>query len=361
MGTMKSDFLVQGDGSGGVPKLIFIEEPAVDHILGRFDQNTTLVVSSPYYEDAFSKKLKNAHLVVINYPSIENVEKIMRSAYFPMLETVVGIGGGVSTDIAKAVGVKKKLYVYPTILSTNCLSNNRSVLGSGVGSFSYPSGNPKETVVSFHELMSQSPELRQFWTQAGYGDFVAELSAAIERELSAQGCVEDLEKVTQHDPDVWKTIQWVAQLDPTEIYQRPFMQRFAEILHSTSSKVLAAGGNAQRIGSEHDLYKALLTIDPELRSKGAPHGTITGLGTLLVTKVFQNKTSCKTFHSTLRKSFENMKIPLSYEGLERISLSRSKMIAALELLKADPDSDRYLRHYLDENGYTLLDEVFGPQ
>jgi len=358
---MKSDFLVHGDGSGGTPELLFIEEAAVEHILGRFDQNNTLIVSSPFYQEAFSKTLRNAHLVVIDYPSIENVEKIMKAPYFSKLDTVVGIGGGVSTDIAKAVGVKKRLYVYPTILSTNCLSNNRSVLGSGVGSFSYPSGNPKETVVSLHELMSQTPETRQYWTQAGYGDFVAELSASIERELLANGSVDDIEKVIQQDPEVWQSIQWVAQLNPAEIYQRPFMQRFAEILHSTSTKVLAAGGNAQRIGSEHDLYKALLTIDPTLRIKGAPHGTITGLGTLLVTKVFMNKSSSDIFYTTLRKSFENMKIPLSYEGLELISLSRSKMISALELLKADPDSDRYLRHYLDENGYTLLDEVFGPQ
>ncbi len=358
---MKSDFLVHGDGSGGAPQLIFIEEAAVEHILTRFDQSNTLIVSSPFYQEAFSKKLKNAHLVVIDFPSIENVEKIMKAPYFPSLDTVVGIGGGVSTDIAKAVGVKKQLYVYPTILSTNCLSNNRSVLGSGVGSFSYPSGNPKETVVSFFDLMSQSPEVRQYWTQAGYGDFVAELSAAIERELIQNGTANEAEKITQQDPEVWQTIQWVAQLNPAEIYQRPFMQRFAEILHSTSSKVLAAGGNAQRIGSEHDLYKALLTIDPTLRTKGAPHGTITGLGTLLVTKVFKNKTQNQIFYSTLRKSFENMKIPLSYEGLDKISLSRNKMIAALDLLKADPDSDRYLRQYLDENGYTLLDEVFGPQ
>lgn len=355
---MKRDFLVQGDGSGGVPQLIFIEEAAVDNIQARFDTPNTLVVCSPFYKEALFKKLKKAQVIVAGYPSIENVEKILRAPFYSGIEIVVGIGGGVSTDIAKAVGVKKKLYVYPTILSTNCLSNNRSVLGSGVGSFSYPSGNPKETIVSLHELMSQAPEVRKYWTQAGYGDFVAELSAAIEKELCKNGRSLQAEDIIAHDPDVWKTIQWVAQLDPVEIFERPFMIRFAEILHSTSIKVLAAGGNAQRIGSEHDLYKALHTVDPELRKTGAPHGTITGLGTLLVSKVFEKRSANSIFYPTLRKSFENMKIPLNYLSLDKIALSKSKLIQALELLRADPDSDRYLKQYLDENGYALLDEVF---
>lgn len=355
---MKSDILLKGDSSGAPPELKFIERPAVEEISQRHDHAKSLIVSCPFYGTALKTKLKHADLVVVETPSISEVEALLKNPKYPQFSDVVGIGGGVSTDIAKALGVRKDLYIYPTLLSTNCLSNNRSVLGSGLGSFSYPSGNPKETIISFHELMSQSAETRAHWTRAGFGDFVAELSAAIERELLKSGSVSNFQNIIDEDPEVWGTIEWIAQLSPTEIYTRDFMKRFAEILHSTSAKVLKAGGNAERIGSEHDLYKALLTLDPSLRHNGAPHGTITGLGTLLVAKVYEKDTGHSIFYKTLRQSFQKMGMPLTYAELQKLSLDKQKLSAALKLLKVDPNADRYLRIYLDKNGENLLDEVF---
>lgn len=340
------------------PELRFFEEDAVSHIVKNFDSKGCLIVSCPHYEKSLENGLLNAKYVVFDTPEATAVEHLLKSEILKNAHTVIGLGGGVSTDVAKALGVNKNLYVYPTILSTNCLSNNRSVLSKDGDSFSFPSGNPIETIICLSDLMNTSRGHRVYWTQAGYGDFIAELSAAIERELLKSGNVQNFSHVIQHDPEVWEFIEWIANSDPKLLFEKNFMIEFAKILHSTSAKVLSAGTNSDRIGSEHDLYKALLKVDPSLRFSGAPHGTITGLGTLIVTKVYEKVTLNNAPYQILRKSLEKMEFPLSYSQLEQMKLTKPKLQSALKLLKLDPDADRFLKRYIDSNGDSFLDEIF---
>ena len=339
------------------PELIFSQKTVVEELLERFDTVDSLIILSPHYQDSVPK-FSHAQIHIVETPLQSIVEAIKKAPRYAAAKVVVGVGGGVSTDIAKAVGVDKELYIYPTILSTNCISNNRTVLGDGFDSFSFSSGLPKETIISLPELMSQPLATRAYWTASGYGDYVAELSAAIEQEILRQDTPSP-ESIIAHDPEVWAFIQEIAKIEKTKLFSEDFMKRMAQSLHSTSIKDLKAGTNSHRLGSEHDFYKALLEIDANFRKKGPSHGIITAIGTLLVTKIFEKKTANPIFYSTLRASFEKMGIPLSYSSLEVLGLTKELMLKALGLLRADPQAERCLKEYLETNGYAILEEVLG--
>ncbi len=357
-------FLKEGKYEGFLPKLVLSEQNAMDELIGRFDKKGVLIITSPHF-DADAKRLaKNAKVTLVENPTIEEVARIQKLMQENKITTVIGVGGGVATDIAKAVGVDRDLYLFHSLLSTNCISNNRTVLGNGINSFSYAAGTPREVIINMPDILRLPPAEKAKWTRAGYGDHVAELSAAMEQELEAKGAMARFADVISHDPKTWSSVQWVnnQKKSGADLYDRQFIENLAGRLHNASIGDIQSGSNSHRIGSEHAIYKTILELDPKLRFTGPPHGTITAIASLAVAKIFGNLTGDVKIYDSLRTSFAKTGIPITYSQMSEQGLPPEILERSIEIL-INKFPDQYIvKNYLASHGAKrTLDSIFSER
>ncbi|MEK7233042.1 MAG: iron-containing alcohol dehydrogenase [Elusimicrobiota bacterium] len=331
------------------PELIFSND-SVDKIAGELADDSTLVLADAHN---FPRLEWIGKVIRVTDASVETVRRITTGVQEEGVRRVIGIGGCTVLDVARAVAVRATLFLMPTILSTCCISNNRSVLDSGLKSFSYASATSVRTIISLKDLLGMDAAARRHWTQSGMGDYFASISAAVTGKTS-------LETAVAQDPAVFAALDWVFESfrgynDETSI------RAIAEFQHNSGLSDIEQMTNLTRIDDEHAFYKALIELYPEIRSNGPSHGQIVSIGTLLAVKIFSKRSKDDGLYRRLHAAYDKLGLPVSYEGLTKIDLDKKKILSALQLMERGSVKSHEFGFYFSRHGYGILDEIFSAR
>ncbi len=336
------------------PELVLSEDP-VGEVTRRLAGPDTLIVT-----DAFNYPALHGlgPCVQVESSRPEQVQDIVDRPEFAHYKRIVGVGGCLALDMARAAAVDgQDLVLLPTLLSTNCITKNRTVLGEDLDEFSYRSGTPRQVIVPVADILKQPADVRSRWSQSGYGDFFAKVSAMID-QLSAAGRPPTLAGMKGIDAEVVDGLQWVNQ--SFTVYDRPGIEHLAWYAHDAGVKVVHAANNDISIGGEHTLYKAVLDLYPNLRHV-ATHGQIVAIGTLVAARQVAENTGDPELYDTLRQAFQKLEIPTTWAQLNAIGMTRDVMEHTLSRI-AQPDvKPSYLGSYFRTHDFSILDRIFADQ
>ncbi|MHB2017983.1 MAG: hypothetical protein ACYCW6_13615 [Candidatus Xenobia bacterium] len=333
------------------PELVLSEDPVAE-ITRRYAGPDTLIVTDAHNYDALK------HLgacVQIDHGTPEQVHDIVSRPEFSKYKRIVGVGGCLALDMARAAAVDgQDLVLLPTLLSTNCITKNRTVLGENIDEFSYRSGTPRQVVIPVGDILRQPADVRARWSQSGYGDFFAKLSAMID-QLTAAGKPATLVNMRGIDAEVVDGLDWVNHSFTG--YNRDGIEHLAHYAHDAGVKVVHAANNDISIGGEHTLYKAVLDLYPDLRQV-ATHGQIVAIGTLIAARELSESTGDAELYDSLHHAFQKLGIPTRWKELNAIGLTRDVLEKTLGRI-AQPDvKPSYLSSYFKTHDFSILDRIF---
>lgn len=334
-----------------IPELI-LSDSSLGDIAGDLAGPDTLFVTDQYN---YARLKDLGPTVEVQATTAEQVHQILDLPEFPSYRWVVGVGGCAALDVAKAVAVHKHLKVIPTLLSTNCITKNRSVIGTGLDAVSYRTATPEEVIVPVEELARQDEPTRTHWSQSGWGDFFAKVSAMIDQEWEKDGLA-SLDRMQEIDPTIVAGLEWVNH--NFHGYDRDSLAHLAEVVHDAGVRVVEVGRNDISIGGEHKFYKAMMELYPHLRHLPS-HGQVVAIGTLVAARAYSEEQQMPELYDTVRAAFEKLEIPTSYEELEKVGITREVLERCLDRIGQPPVKSTFLGSYFQSHGFELLDDVFG--
>ena len=336
-----------------LPTLTFSDLSIPKIVKNQDSGGDTLIITDAFNRQTLKGREK---MVTVTEPSVEVVRDILAMPSFGRIKNVLGVGGGASLDVARAVAVKASLTLITSLLSTNCIANNRSVLDSVAKAFSYQSATPRKLIVSIADMMSQDPKIRKHWTQSGLGDFFGGINAFFERQENIGGALTRVAVLAQ-EPTLETALEWVLRSFPG-YDDADALKRITEILYASGAHDVVYGTNADRIGGEHLFYKSVMELYPQLRNSGPTHGQLVAMATLVGAKRFSKKTGDDSLYRDLRAAFVRLGLPVTYAAIGALGLRREQMHASfLRMTKADFKSSG-LGDYIREHGLEIVDEVF---
>ncbi|HEY4002326.1 MAG TPA: iron-containing alcohol dehydrogenase [Candidatus Xenobia bacterium] len=342
-----------GPISSLTPELVLSHKTLPEIVAGQAGPDT-LIVTDQFNYPAL-KDLGGA-CVKVHAGTPEQVAEVRHLPNFDSYSKILGVGGCLALDIAKAAAVDgQHLKVIPTVLSTNCITKNRSVIGDGLDAFSYRTGTPEQVIVPLDDIAAQPELTRSFWSQSGFGDFLSKISAMVE-QLDAKGRPATPNEMRRVDPEVVDGLQWINESFTG--YHAPELAHLAELAHDAGVKVLSSPNNDISIGGEHKFYKAMMDLDPKLRY-GPTHGQVVAIGTLVTVAAYAENTGDDHLYGEVRGAFDKLGIPTSWGQLEALGVNRNVMEKTLDRL-AQPDIKKsYLGEYFKTHDMSILDRVFG--
>jgi glycerol-1-phosphate dehydrogenase [NAD(P)+] len=199
----------------------------------------------------------------------------------PVVDTVVGIGGGVATDAAKYFAWKRVCSVVyvPTILSVNAYATPAAAVREG-GIINYL-GNvtPGKVVIDYRAIQSAPKRLNT----AGTGDVYSCRTALFDWRLSHEKTGEsyDEEIVAR----TWRAVdRLVSNANEIRNVTMKGIRTLAELHVETNHLQVLAGKPRPEEGSEHIFFYAL----EELTGRSFVHGDVVGTG-IYVASHFQSR------------------------------------------------------------------------
>lgn len=328
-------FIKEGPAKASLAKLVIEHKLSVRAILARLlkKEPTSLIVTDNFNYQLLKHDFPQSALFAIEINSPDEVARIYSDARFQTAKLIIGVGGGAALDTAKALGVhQKRLIVMPTILSTNCISTNRSVLGKGKNATSYRSSSPEKTIVSIADLLAQNPQSLALWSSAGFGDHLAGVSSAIDHvylENAAAGANLSIIQARTVHPEAFNDLDWINQSFTG--FNQSSLVRLAESLHRDAKDDLDSGSSAHRVGGEHHFYRAMLELFPKTRLQGLPHGHVVAIGTMITAKIFEVISGDPTIFNHTKEALSKLGIPIKYSEMGS-SLTREQIIQSLKLV-----------------------------
>ena len=269
---------------------------------------------------------------------------------------VIAIGGCSVLDVGRWVAhcVGAELIAIPSILSTSCLSVNRSILYFRDTPVRRITTAPVETIVSLPLLTGAPPEMVAKWTHSGLGDLLANLSAAI--DFAVRGpeyedpSRETLEKLV---PDIFGALQWC--LNDFRGYDEDALVRVAQYLHASSVDVVIKNSTQLSAAGEHDLYYALIKHQKYSR-KCPTHGELVSIGTLVATRYYAEQYGEAELYEQLREAYVRIGLPVSGAELEAIGVTREHILDGLRSIEG---SGSFLLDAVAADDGRVLADCFG--
>jgi glycerol dehydrogenase-like iron-containing ADH family enzyme len=325
-------------------KLIISNQNLVSLVENYFTKDSIIITDSYNYPTV--KKIGQTFLV----SSCQNYEvENLKSNY--VFSKILAVGGCTVLDVARACATDCELIVFPTILSTTCISSDRSKLIFETGSKLVKTIYPKVTVISLPVLLDTPEEDLIRWTQSGFGDLFANISASIDVEYKNNKL--SLQKVRDNVPEAFEALEWVIK--NFEGYNEECFRLLAHYLHNSSIDVVKKDSTEFSSGSEHILYHKIFDKQIIDNAPTATHGQIVGIGALITAKIFSKYTGNDMIYQDLKLAYKKLKLPTDYAEMNIIGISKDYLI---ETLMQIPNEGSILGNYFSTEDFGILDSIF---
>jgi glycerol dehydrogenase-like iron-containing ADH family enzyme len=331
-----------------LPELVFTELPlreVATEALGA----RPLIVTDPYNYPAMARI---AQAVCVEDQLAEHIEQVRRDFFF---ERIVAVGGCTALDFGRACAVGKEVVAVPTILSTSCLSTNRSVINRNGVYKSERTQAPGRTIISMPTILENHRDQVKKWSISGLGDLFSSISAAIEFEYVAGGNSFNglsSETVISCIPATHQAMNWV--LNSLKSFDRDNLERLAWHLHEASLHIITKDQAVLNAASEHWLYYKMQERQ-KYPKMVATHGKIVSIGTLLSSSMFFEATGDSWLIEQVRKIHGRLGLPLTYADLADLGVTRDHVLSGLSDLS---DRDCLYSNYFLHNDFSIVDRVF---
>jgi glycerol dehydrogenase-like iron-containing ADH family enzyme len=339
-------------GDSGTAKVFATTLSVVDRsllsILRERVTDTTLVLADPYN---FPEASRFRSAVCVDGADVERCRNLVNRSG----QDVIAIGGCSVLDVGRYIAYRSKsrLTAIPSILSTTCISVNRSVLYHHDTPVRRVAVAPAETIISLPLLMSGHPETVAKWTHSGLGDLFANLSAAIDfavRGPESGSAARDILQALV--PDTFAALDWC--LNTFRRYDEEALVRIASFLHNSSMDVIINNSTALSAAGEHDLYYAL--IKRRKYSRQCPtHGELVSVGTLISALVYSWDYREADLYRQLREAFIRVGLPVNFRELKTVGVEREHILDGLTSIQG---TGSFLLDAMAKTSGQALDDCF---
>jgi glycerol dehydrogenase-like iron-containing ADH family enzyme len=330
-----------------MPELEFTEKSITSLVQELMDEDT-LIVTDLYGYQTLNQYGRTA-LVRNNH--IDNIEKIIEDNNY---SRVLAIGGCTALDVGRACAVGKEVITIPTILSTSCISVDRSVIRYQEGSRLEKTIAPIKTIVSIPSISESYISDLEKWSQSGFGDLFANISASIDLQYKAGNF--SYEAVKDNVLECFEALDWV--IESFTGYDNFCLTKLANYLHNSSLIVIERGDTELSAAGEHKLYHRMIEQQPQYIEDKPTHGQLVAVGTLIAGKIFAEQTGDNSLYEKLESTYEKLGLPLDYVGLNKIGIERKHLVQGLSSIT---NSKTHLGDYFAKNDYSILYRIFGGE
>ena len=307
-----------------IPRLLFTHRDTHSIVRENLDDDT-LVLTDAHNHDL----LKNYTTELIQDCCVETVHRIRTRTW----QKVIAVGGCTVLDVGRLASAKEVICV-PTILSTSCISVNRSVVKQSNRIQSKESATPSNVIISVPDVL-QTPAQ---WWQSGFGDLFANISASIDIQFKAENL--EYEAVRKNVPQSFDALNWVVE--EFQGFDEGCVYKLANYLHNSSLDVIERGDTKLSAGGEHELCYKIIAQHPEYTTSKPTHGQIVAIGTLIACKAYSKETQ-SPLYNILKQAYRILSLPVNDEDLHRIGIEKEHLIAGLE---STVNSPSYLGQFL---------------
>jgi glycerol dehydrogenase-like iron-containing ADH family enzyme len=328
-----------------IPKLEFTQE-RITSLVEKLVDDDTLIVTDLYGYPALNQIGRTA---LVRDCYAESVEEIKRGNEY---SRVLAVGGCTALDVGRACAVGKEVVTIPTILSTSCISVDRSIIKYPEGSRLEKTVAPTRTIVSIPSIAETHIADLEKWSQSGFGDLFANISASIDLQYKEENLT--YEAVRENVPECFEALEWV--INQFNGYDEDCLRRLATYSHNSSLIVIEREDTKLSAAGEHMLYHKMIDQQKQYREDRPTHGQLVALGTLLAGKIFAEETGEQKLYKQLVTAYVKLGLPLSYNGLHDIGVEREHIVDGLESITG---SKTHLGDHFSQGDYSLLDRVFG--
>ena len=235
---------------------------------------------------------------------------------------VVAVGGCTSLDKGRSLAVGKKIIVVPTILSTSCISVNRSVLPNGKIEKTIA---PVKTIVCIPEIV-KSP---QKWSQSGFGDLFSNISASIDVQSKSDRF--DFSSVRSNVSCCFDALSWV--LTSFRGFDEDCICKLAKFLHDSSMTTIIEDSTRLSSAGEHQMYRLLMEDQDQYTKELPTHGQLVSIGTLISAKLFSDQTGDQRIFDLIKSAYFSVGLPTTIEQLDSIGIKVNHITKAIKKVK----------------------------
>ena len=327
------------------PSLLFSEDTLLQ-TLKSLDLQNPLIIADSYNYPTVSNF---SNSVLINSMHNEEVKKVSKNNNFI---DVVGIGGCTALDFARIIGNSKgKIYLIPSILSTSCISNNKSIIYDNTKHTTVSTLIPKKIIISYPLLEKTAPNLITKWCHSGLGDLFGNISATIDYLSRKEPLRNNEIMIRKLAVDAFSALDWVNK--DFQCFNRDGIHTLATNLYNSGINEILRGNSELNISGEHDLYYSLMNLF-DYPHANPTHGELVSIGTLLTAKILGLKTGDYSIFKQLTSAYKKIELPTNFKELEKIGVTKDHLTRAFDQLK---DSNSLL---IQEFNMSLLNNCFAP-
>lgn len=273
-------------------------------------------------------------------------------------DVIIAVGGCLALDAGRyfAQQSQKLLFIVPTILSTSCISVDRSVIHSQGRYFSIKTSPPHSVHISIPTILKGNPQIVRKWMASGLGDLFANISAVLEQEYERKLDFKNVssDRVSSQARLSFEALAWTNSWKHFRL-DKDVVKNIARFSHLSSLSVIREGNSKLSAGSEHALYYQLL-INEQYSHELATHGELVSIGTLFIAYLYGKSTGSMSLYSDLRHAYKKIGLPTTYDELESICVRRSHLVRAIRQVAAH---SRLYRCLIAKQPTKILDAVYG--
>lgn len=273
-------------------------------------------------------------------------------------DVIIAVGGCMALDAGRyfAQQSQKLLYVVPTILSTSCISVDRSVIYSQGRYFSIKTTPPHSVHISIPTILKGNPQIVRKWMASGLGDLFANISAVLEQEYERKSDFMNVssDRINSQAHVSFEALSWINSWKHFRL-DKAVVKSIARLSHLSSLSVIRKGNSKLSAGSEHALYYQLL-INERYSHELATHGELVSIGTLFIAYLYGKSTGFMSLYLDLRHAYKKIGLPTTHDELGSIRVRRSHLAKAINQVG---ERSQLYRNLIAPKATKILDAVYG--